>query len=114
MTKIVTLIERLIGRLREMASLFTALGTMAMPLAVIVWLEAPKTAPFYWCGVAFMIVGFASVIQGWRYVVKEERRRDKQTQALFYVLGAIAEKLGVDMPEAIKEVEKIMEIRKVK
>ena len=114
MTKTITLLRGLIGRLREMASLLIALGTIAMPLAVIVLLEAPETAPFYWCGVAFMIVGFVSVIFGWRHIAKEEQRRGKETQALFYILGAMAEKLGVDMPKAIKETEKIMGTRKVK
>lgn len=97
-----------------MASLFMVLGTMAMPLAVIVWLEAPKTTLFYLCGVAFMIVGFGSIILGWRYVIREEQQRRRETQAFLYILGAMAEKLGVDMPKAVDEVEKIMGTRKVK
>ena len=97
-----------------MASLFTAIGTMAMPLAVLVLLGAPNNSLLYWWAAVLMVVGLGSIIFGWRYVIREEERRHKEAQALFYILAAMAEKLGVDMPNAIEEVERIMGTRKVK
>lgn len=97
-----------------MASLLTAIGAMAFPLSVLILLSEPKTSLIHWWGIGVGFVGVISIILGWRYVITEEKQRRKETQVFIYILGAIAEKLGVDMPKAISEVEKIMGTRKVK
>jgi hypothetical protein len=112
--KIPPKVKTTIGRLREMASLFTAIGTMAMPLAVLVLLEAPKDSLIYWWGTVLMVVGLGSLIYGWRFVIREEQQRRREAHMLFYILSAIAEKLGVDIHLIIGEMEKIKQTKKTK
>lgn len=57
------------------ASYWTAIGTMLIPLGVVLLIEVPTAS--YW---AFWIIvtGFISFIAGWSYTVNEERESKKQ------------------------------------
>lgn len=127
MSKIGTSIKRLIERILMRAAFITALGTMLIPLGVVLVLEKPE-----WDFVAFLLIiaGFCSFIAAWYYTIKEERRqeeierqrqRDEERRqeehelrmrgdkGTFFLITHIAEKLGVDMTQFLKDMGKLLD-----
>jgi len=120
MSKIITFLKRLIGRILMRATYWTAIGTMLIPLGIVLVLAKPEWAGYaYW----LIIFGFASFAVGWYYTIREERRQQRDEQrrqeehelrlrgekTSLLILGHIAESLGVNMDKVAKDVEKMLD-----
>ena len=108
MVRVRDFLKRLIGRLRAMASLVAALGTVLIPIAVVLWQE-PTTPTRYWAGMILMALGVISFIRAWVIVTREERRKSedlelrmRREKADLILLAYMANALGVDMPKIEK------------
>jgi len=62
----------------------------------------------HWIGIGLIFLGIAALILGWRYVIREERQRRNEGKVFLYVLTSIAEKLGVDIDDAVKKLERVI------
>jgi hypothetical protein len=106
MSKFKTTMLRIVGRLKKMVSLFTALGTMFVPLGVLLVIERPDWS---WLALCLILIGIISLIIGWVYVIREERQRRREGKVFSYMLTGVAEKLGVDLKNAVKGLEKLID-----
>jgi len=94
-----------------MATYWTAIGAMAIPLAVILLVEIPNSFTSFWSWIALglIVFGIASIIVGWAKTVAEEKQRRREGITSLYMLASIAEKLGVNMNEAIKKLKETID-----
>ena len=98
------------------ATYWTAIGAMLIPTGVVILIEAPS---FSSLAVFLTLVGVASFVAGWLYTIKEEHQmlkesearterekaRTKREKASLIVLVYMADELGVDMSEVVKDEE---------
>jgi uncharacterized membrane protein YhaH (DUF805 family) len=84
------------------ASYWTGIGVMLIPIGVVIMVEFPNLNQLaFW----LVIGGLISLVAGWAYTIKEERQRRREGISHLYVLASIAEKLGVNMDEAIEKLK---------
>lgn len=109
MTKFKTILLGIVGRIKKMATYWTAIGAMAIPLAVIILIEAPNGFSSFWSWIALclIVLGIISILVGWKNTLAEEKQRRREGIVSLYVLASIAEKLGVNIDEAIEKVRGI-------
>lgn len=90
-----------------MSSWWTAIGAMLVPLGVILVLEAPSE---YWDWVALCLIigGFISFIFGWKKALADEKQKRKEGIVFLYILTSIAEKLGVNVDDAVNKLKEIV------
>ena len=84
MIRIRTFLKGLLGGIKDMASdkaaLFTTLGAMLIPSAMVWALEAPSTFPPFWIWTSALVVallGLIFIIAGWSGIKNEEQRRNE-------------------------------------
>jgi hypothetical protein len=66
-------LKRLAGRVLMKATYWTAIGTLLIPIGVLIVVEKPEWSDFVrW----LIVLGLASFATGWYYTVKEEQRQD--------------------------------------
>ena len=96
------------------AAYWTAFGAMAIPLGVAIFAIAVSlgvsdfSSLWMWLALVFIIVGFASFVAGWAYTIREERKRNKESElrikrekASLKVLIFMADQLGVDVSDEV-------------
>jgi len=83
-----------------MATIWTALGAMFIPLAFVLYIGVPEAEK--WIVYTLLITGFFSLLMGLFYTVKEEQQRRKEMRLFALMIAGIAEKMGVDMSETAK------------
>ena len=108
------------------AAYWTAFGTMLIPIGVALLLGKPELGEL---ALWMIAAGFASFVAGWYYTIKEERRQDKiekgrqkeyerrqeeyrlsirAGKTTILILTNIAEALGVDTNEIVKDQERLL------
>lgn len=107
-------LKRLIRGVKDnMSAFLTAIGSALIPLAVVLVVEIPGASSlssvWSWVALVLIIIGIAIIHRAWRETAREEQQRRKEGKVTLYVLASIAEKLGVDMDDAVKKVEKRVE-----
>ena len=120
-SKLPPTIKRLVGRLLVKAAYYTAIGTMLIPIGVLLVVEVPS-----WNQLAFwlIIAGLISFIAGWIYTIREERQkhadadreekrkrieekqRQRESRAHLLVLSEIAKRQGVSMTRVARRLER--------
>ena len=111
MSKFKTTLLRIIGRVKKIVTWWTTIGAMAIPLAIVLLLEAPNgfSSFWSWIALALMMFGAASIIFGWKNTLAEEKQRRREGIVSLYVLSSIAEKLGVDVDKAVKKLKELVD-----
>jgi fatty acid desaturase len=102
---------RSFGKLLMKSTFWPAIGAMAIPLAVVLLLAIPDSFSSFWGWVALGLIlfGVISVIIGWVQTVSEEKQRRREGIVSLYVLTSIAQKLGVDVEEAVKKIKELVD-----
>jgi len=113
MTKIATLLKRLIRRILMNAQWLTALGAMSIPLGVVLMIGKPETAGIsQWiiiAGFVFAIAGLALTFREEREKQKRESARVRREKASLMILTHIASALGVDVTKLFKDVKTLVD-----
>ncbi len=90
MTRLLTLIRRIVGRVRTMkTNAIVSLGTMLIPISIFLMTLAVVIDPYkgfnqlalmplFWCGVAFGVIGFFCLREGFKRAVTDDKNKDKQ------------------------------------
>ena len=110
------------------AAYWTAIGTMLIPLGIVILLEKPNMDMFaFW----LIVAGFASFVAGWGYTIREERRntikekeerkfrlaeekrRRRESGAYLLMLSEIASKQGVNMGKTARTFKKWVDEEKI-
>ncbi|MBA7705988.1 hypothetical protein ES703_114830 [subsurface metagenome] len=93
-----------------MATFWTAIGAMLVPLGVLLVVEVPSWSLLAFC---LIVVGLVTVIVGLLYTRKEEQQKRKESElrirrekASLIVLIFMADALGVDTSEVLEMEEK--------
>jgi hypothetical protein len=105
MIKIKDSLKKLIGRIIKMAAFLTAIGSLFIPLAIVLDIEIPKTP--HWGIYVMVITGFICLILGAINVIKEERQRRNEMFLFALFVEAIADKQGVKTTEVMRKWEEI-------
>lgn len=89
------------------ADYFTQIGVLFVPIGVSLIAVAPSLKTI---GVALIVVGILSLLGGWIQVLREGAKGEKVAKqqlrvllAIAGLLASIADKMGVDMNQTIKE-----------
>jgi len=120
MSKISTSLKRLIGRIWMKAAYWTAIGTMLIPLGVLLAIEKPEWSEW---ALGLIITGLASFIAGWVYTISDEKRRQREEKrreeeyklriregkTTILTLTSIAGALGVDMNKFLRNQRNLLE-----
>ena len=114
MARVAAFLRRLIGRVKDnMSAFLTAIGSALIPLAVVLVVEVPGASSLSsvwgWVALILIIIGIAIIYRAWRETVREEKQRRREGKVTLFVLGSIAEKLGIDMDNAVKKVARLVE-----
>ncbi|MFC1903162.1 hypothetical protein ACFLX4_03755 [Chloroflexota bacterium] len=94
------------------AAYWTAIGTMALPLGIIMLIQWPNLGLLATC---IIVVGFVSFVAGWAYTIREEHHKHKEYElrykqdelrikrekASLKVLIFMADQLGVDVSDEV-------------
>jgi len=112
MTKIKTLLKRLIRRILMNAAWWTAFGAMTIPIGVLLMVEKPERAGIatglVMLGFVLLIAGLALTFWEERAKRKSERVRKIREMLSLTILTHIASALGVDMEQALNEEYKVL------
>lgn len=93
------------------SAFWTVIGAMAIPLAVVLLLAVPNGFSSFWSWIALGLIlfGVISILVGWAQTIAEEKQRRREGIVSLYVLTSIAEKLGVNIEEAIKKIKEVVD-----
>ena len=96
--------------IKEMATFWTSIGIMLIPVGLVILIRWPN---FYPTVFIVMLVGVILGVVGLRFTIRDEKQKHLETElrirkekVFLQVLLHTAGKLGVDLGELIKEVEK--------
>jgi hypothetical protein len=117
-------IRWIVGRILMKAAYWTAIGTMLIPIGVLLAVEVPTLQELaFW----LIIAGLVSFIAGWGYTIREEHRnaakekkaeqlrqiedkeREKEHQEYLLILSEIAKGLGVSSVRMNRKLRRLAE-----
>jgi len=119
MTNFKTILLRInVGRIKvNMSAFLTAIGAMAIPLAIVFVIEIPGAYSFSsiwsWIALALFVFGALVIYRAWKITKEEEKQRQEEQKQrlresvyLISIIAEIANKMGIDMQETIVTLER--------
>lgn len=100
-----------------MSAFLTAIGAMAIPLAIVFVIEIPGAYSFSsiwsWIALALFVFGALVIYRAWKITKEEEKQRQEEQKQrlresvyLISIIAEIANKMGIDMQETIVTLER--------